>query len=529
MRAIAFTCLLVVTASSPCAAAERPNIVLVFADDMGYSDLGCYGSEIETPALDRLANGSLRFTQFYNTGRCWPSRAALLTGLYPHQARKAMTFGDDAPPAYSGRVPESCRMIPELLAPLGYRSYHVGKWHLNRRGGGPNETWPLARGFDRSYYIVSQDNYFSPKLVYDEDKRIGRPDEDGYYATEVLSRRAVQYLRTHAAEAADKPFFLYLAYTAPHFPLHALARDVARYRGRYRDGWDKFRQRRLRRMRELGIIDCELSPRDPDAKAWDSLSVAEQDEWDARMATYAAMIHCLDRGVGDVVDQLTRMNVLDNTLILFLSDNGSSAEYIVRGDGHQPGSAPGSRESYQCLEVGWSNVANAPFRFHKMWMHEGGIATPLIAHWPARIKARGEITRQVGHIIDVVPTILDVTGVKYPASWQDEPTIALPGGSLTSVFQGEQRKAPEFLFWEHVGNKALRQGDWKLVAEHKGTWELYNLARDRSELHDLSAKHPKKVKELVDQWSRYASTIGVVDWDTLPQSRRKPSAEYRRK
>ncbi len=509
------------------AAAPKPNVVLIMVDDMGFSDLGCYGGEIDTPHVDRLAQGGLRFAQFYNTGRCWPTRTSLLTGLYPHQAGRAMSFGPKAPRAYTGIIPQKCRMIPELLAGAGYRSYHVGKWHLNS-GRGPNETWPLGRGFDRSYFLVTQNNYFSPRLLYDETRRITRPDGD-YYATEALSRRAVAYLRQHAAEHAGEPFFLYLAYTAPHFPLHALADDVARFRGRYTAGWDAMREARYRRMCEMGLVDGPLSPRDPDAEPWDSLSAEERDAWDARMATYAAMIHCVDRGVGGVVRQLETMDALDDTLILFLSDNGSSAEYLVRGDGHEPGSPPGSRQSYRCLEVGWSNAANAPLRMHKMWMHEGGIATPLVAHWPAAIHARGQITRQVGHAIDVLPTLLELAGAAYPEIYESEPTVGPPGASLVPILRGLKRDPHDFLFWEHIGNKAIRQGDWKLVAEHRGPWELYHLAVDRGETRDLSAEHPEKVEKLARLWSAYADRIGVVDWDTLPQSKRKPSPDYRRK
>ena len=289
-------------------------------------------------------------------------------------------------------------MIPEILAPLGYRSYHVGKWHLTHRSA-IETTWPLGRGFNRAYYLALQDNYFSPEIIFDEERMLERPQGD-YYATEALSARAVRYLKEHAAEHRETPFFLYLAYTAPHFPLHALAADVARYLGKYRAGRDAFRQARFDKMKKLAIVDCEPSPRDPDAQPWDDLSAEKKVEWDARMATYAAMIRRLDRGVGRVVGQLQAMGVLENALILFLSDNGSSAEYIVRGDGHRPGSPPGSKESYRRREVGWSNVANAPFRFHKIWVHEGGTATPLVAHWPDGIKARGTLTHHVGHVID---------------------------------------------------------------------------------------------------------------------------------
>ena len=507
---------------------NRPNIVLILADDLGFSDLGCYGSEIETPALDRLAAGGLRFNQFYNTGRCWPTRASLMTGLYPHQSRMAMNFGEQAPPAYSGFVPPAARMIPELLAPRGYRSYHVGKWHLNSKGPKPNDTWPLGRGFARSYALMDHDRYFSPKSHYEGNDALPSPADD-FYVTDFMSDHAAKYLQQHAAAHADQPFFLYLAYTAPHFPLHARADDVARFRGKFRNGWDKLRAARHRRLQEQGLINCELSPRDPDAKEWASLSAAEQDEWDARMATYAAMIHALDRGVGQVVKQLEAMKVLDNTLILFLSDNGSSAEYLVRGDGHDPQAPPGSRATFRCLEVGWSNVANTPFRMHKMWAHEGGISTPLIAHWPARIKTRGTITPHIGHVIDILPTVLDITGASYPDTFDGQPITQPAGKSFAALFDGHDPPPCDFLFWEHIGNKALRQGDWKLVAEFRGEWELYNLQSDRSETKNLAAAQSGRVKQMASEWDAFAQKIGVVDWSTFPQSKAKPSAAYRMK
>jgi arylsulfatase len=507
---------------------RRPNVVLIVADDLGFSDIGCYGSEILTPELDRLAAGGLRFRQFYNTGRCWPTRASLLTGLYPHQAHMAMNFGDDAPPAYSGNIPFRCRMIPELLKPLGYRSYHVGKWHLNNRARGSNQTWPLGRGFDRSYFLAREDNYFFPRLVFDDNRKIDEFPSD-YYATDALNDCAVAYLKEHGARHKTAPFFLYLAYTAPHFPLHARAEDVARYRGAYRVGWHHVRQQRYRRLVELGVVNCPLSPRDPSAAAWDDLGDAEKVEWDARMATYAGMITCMDRGLGRVVRQLEAMGALEDTLIMFLSDNGSSAEYIVRGDGHQPGAPPGSRQSYRCLEVGWSNAANTPFRQHKMWTHEGGIATPLVVHWPYGVSTRGTWIDDVGHVIDVLPTILEVCGATYPARFEGEATPTLPGISLAPLFRGRRRAAHEFLFWEHVGNKAIRRGDWKLVAEHGGPWELYNLHQDRSETQNLARQRPELVKELDRQWQAFARQIGVVEWDLLPQSKVSPAPDYRRK
>lgn len=508
--------------------AERPNVVLILADDLGFSDLGCYGSEIETPAIDHLAASGLRFTQFYNTARCWPTRASLMTGLYPHQARMAMNFGEKAPPAYSGNIPLSCRMIPELLRSAGYRSYHVGKWHLNGGAKQPNHTWPRGRGFEHSYFLLGHDNYFFPKLIHDDSTRIEQFPDD-YYVTDALSNRAVKYLKEHHDGHRGEPFFLYLAYTAPHFPLHARADDVAHYRGRYRLGWDELRQRRYRRLRDLGVIDCPLSPRDPAAAAWDGLSDAVRSAWDARMAVYAAMITCMDRGIGRVVRQLESMRALDNTLILFLSDNGSSAEFIVRGEGHDLAAPAGSRKTFQCLEVGWSNAANTPFRMHKMWVHEGGIATPLVVHWPAGLRARGAWTRQVGHVIDVVPTLLEVCGAVYPRQHDAQPAMMPCGISLAPMFRGGTCASREFLFWEHQGARAIRLGDHKLVAEAGGAWELYNLRDDRSELEDLAKIEPNKVHELAMLWQNYADRIGVVPWETLPQSRASPSKEYRRK
>ena len=506
----------------------RPNVVLIMVDDMGYSDLGCYGGEIETPNVDRLAANGLRFTRFYNTGRCWPTRASLLTGFYPHQVGHAMTYGEKAPPGYRGTSRERALMIPEILRPVGYRSYHVGKWHLNNRKPGPNATWPLGRGFDRSYFMATQNNYFNPRRLYEEEGLVERPGENGgYYSTEALSARAVRYLKEHAAEHADGPFFLYLAYTAPHFPLHALPEDIARYRGKYLQGWDAVRRARRERQKKMGLLDCDLSPRDPDARPWDALTKDEKQTWDTRMALHAAMIHRIDRGVGQVIGQLREMSALESTLILFLSDNGASAEYLVRGDGHDPQAPPGSAATYLCLEVGWSNACNTPFRFHKMWMHEGGISTPLIAHWPRGIEARGKLSREVGHVIDIVPTIEELAGVEPAVTKRDQPIR--PGRSLAPVLRGGIREPHPFLFWEHVGNRALRKGDWKLVAEHEKPWELYNLRNDRSELEDLASRRPEKVKKMRARWQSFADEIGVVEWSTFPQSRRKPAGHYRRK
>lgn len=508
-----------------------PNIIVVLADDMGFSDLGCYGSEIETPNIDALAANGLKFTQFYNTARCWPTRAALMTGLYPHQANMAMNFGPNAPAGYTGVVPQSARMIPELLKTVGYRTYHVGKWHLNSRGPLHNETWPLARGYDHSYFMLRQDNFHNPKLLFDDKQRIERPgDQDpDYYVTTAFTDQAVRRLKEHQQNYSEKPFFLYLAHTAPHFPLHAKAEDVAKYLGKYRMGWDELRSRRHQKQLDSGLLNCKLSERDPAAVAWETLSEEEQIEWDSRMATYAAMIDRIDVGVGRIVKQLKEMNAFENTLIFVLSDNGSSAEYIVRGDGHQPGAAPGSRESYRCLEVGWSNAANTPFREHKMWTYEGGIATPLIVHWPNGVKSPGTQNASIGHVIDLLPTICDVAGAEYPQEYAGQSTQSLPGVSLSASFENQEIPDREFLFWEHQGHKAIRKGDWKLVARRQEPWSLYNLKEDRSELHDVAETHRKFVSELATQWQKTAQETNVVEWNTFPQSQNRHTPDYREK
>lgn len=514
----------------PATAAEKPNVLLIMVDDMGFSDLGCYGGEVETPNLDKLAAGGLRFTQFYNPGRCWPTRISLLTGKYPHQAGHAMKFGPNAPRAYAGHTPDQGKFVSEALNEAGYRSYHVGKWHMdsNLIKGPPNPTHPLQRGFAHSYWILTQHNFFNPWRLQDDENIIqwpagkDNPAGDGkYYLTDDLTDRAIAQLREHAAGHADQPFFLYLAHTAPHFPLHALPEDIELHMdGRYAKGWDAIRAERHARMTKMGIVNCGLSTRDEESVPWDSLGAADQKKWETHMAIHAGMIHRVDLGVGRIVDHLRESGMLEGTLILFLSDNGASAEYLVRGDGHDPAAPPGSGASYLCLEVGWANASNTPFRQHKMWTHEGGISTPLIAHWPSKIAARGELSGQVGHVIDIMPTLCDLAGAQAPEG---------PGSSLAPVFAGEEREPPEFLHWEHTGNRAIRRGDWKLVAEHGGDWELYDLKTDRAETNDLSKKHPELVQLLLAKWTSYADEIGVVDWDSLPQSKASPSADYRKK
>ena len=511
IRHFALTCLIAVYVSAA-DTAPKPNVILIMADDMGYSDLACYGGEIETPNIDRLAANGLRFTNFYNEGRCWPTRAALLTGRNAHDVGHAMQYGPDAPRAYQGTTPERGAVLSELIGTAGYHSYHSGKWHLASSKMGSKEkneaTWAINRGFDRSYTGVTYINFFNPEELRIEGKsviRIGDTDPD-FYITDILTERALLYLNEHEKSHPDTPFFLYLAHLAPHYPLHAKPEDIAKYRGKYKIGWDVMRKRRHERLRELGIFEGELSERDPSVPAWDSLSDKAKDKWEKRMAVHAAMVDCIDQGIGRIMDWLEKTGKLDNTLILFLSDNGASRE---AGGGkrkkyNDPKAPIGSSGSFSAIETGWSNACNTPYRLHKSFNHEGGIATPLIVHWPNGIAKEhwGTLTHQVGHVIDVVPTVLELTGLEVPEE--------ITGQSLIPVFDNPDAVRKRTLFWEHLGNRAVRKGDWKLVAVNRGPWELYNLKTDPVEMHNLKKERPEKMKELQDLWNKWAGKVGYV-------------------
>jgi arylsulfatase A-like enzyme len=491
----------------------RPNVLVILADDLGFSDLGCYGGEIETPNLDALAAGGLRFTQFYNTGRCWPSRAALLTGHYAQAVRRDAVPG--VPSGSGGKRPEWSMLLTEMLKPADYRSYHSGKWHVDGK--------PLESGFVRSYEIGGgQNNFFRTRGITSDGQPVKQTDD--YYVTTATAEHAIDCLREHAAHHADQPFFLYLCFTAPHFPLHALPDDIARYRERYRAGWDTIRQQRHERMTRLGIVAHDLPALEPEVGPpyhfpealkilgdeevnrplpWDELT-AEQREFQAtKMAIHAAMIDRMDREIGRVVEQLKRSDMLDNTLILFASDNGASAEIMVRGDGHDRDAPPGSADTYLCLGPGWSSAANTPLRRHKTWVHEGGIATPLIAHWPRGIAARGELRHEPSHLIDLAPTLIDLSGVKLPKERDGKVIPPLPGRSLVPLLAKETPLERECLWWQHEGNRAIRAGDFKLVAAgNNALWELYDLSTDRGESHNLAEQKPEKVRELATLWQQ---------------------------
>lgn len=412
-------------ASPPSAAekpsASRPNIILILVDDMGFSDLGCYGSEIPTPNLDALAAGGLRFTQFYNAGRCCPTRASLLTGLYPHQAGVGGMTNDKGTPGYRGFLNDRCVTLAEVLKPAGYFTAHTGKWHV---GHGDDARLPLQRGFDRFYGVPEGGGfYFTPKagrtvrlgneVVHDP----GKPTPDGWYSTDAWTDYGLRFI--DEALAAKQPFFLYLAHNAPHFPLQAAPEDIAKFRGKYKAGWDRLREERHARQKELGVVapSWPLTPRDATIAAWESLDAAKQDELDLRMAIYAAVMDRLDRAIGTLVAGLKERGVLDNTLILFLSDNGASDEGGLYGK-NGPGE-PGSAESDVFLGRAWANACDTPFRLYKKNSHEGGIATPLIAHWPAGIAVRGEWRTQPGHVVDIMATCVDLAGATYPREHKD--------------------------------------------------------------------------------------------------------------
>lgn len=494
---------------------EKPNILLILADDMGYSDLGCYGSDIDTPNIDRLADEGLRFTHFYNAARCCPTRASLLTGLYPHQTGMGGMVvsqpGRREPGAYQGYLNDNCITIAELLKQAGYRTLMSGKWHV----GEFRPVWPVDRGFDRYWGLISgAANYFNPnrtknpnvtRIMAEDDRPINLPAEN-FYMTDAITDHAVDMLQ----ENNDKTFFLYVAYTAPHWPLHALPEDIEKYKGQFDAGWDVLREKRYQRMLELGIIDRDwpLSPRDEEAMVWED--VEDKQLMSLKMAIYAAQIDRMDQGIGRILKTLEDQDRLDNTLVLFLSDNGACHESGPLGqDFWGNGVTPGGVDSYQSYGRSWSNAGNTPFRLHKHWVHEGGISTPLIVRWPVTIKKGGEITHQVGHIIDLLATFADISGVSYPATNNGHTIQPMEGKSLLPVFQGQQRQPHDFLFWEHEGNRAVRQGNWKLVAEKDKPWELYNLEKDRSEIRNLVQEESDIAERLENAWTNWAMQVGV--------------------
>jgi arylsulfatase len=495
--------------------AARPNLVVIMADDMGYSDIGCFGGEISTPHLDRLAANGVRLTQFYNTGRCCPTRAALLTGRYAQQAgvgwmtSENINRGQDLGyPGYSGELNRTSLTFAEVLSGAGYRTLMAGKWHVGSFSG----MWPLDRGFERYYGLIrGGSNHFKPlpdKLLM-EGRRPVAPGED-FYTSDSFTDAAIAYVR-ESRQRSDDPFLLYLAFTAPHWPMHAPPEDIERYRGRYDTGWEPMRAGRFERMQELGILhtDSQLSPLD--VKPWDETDPERREVLAHRMAIYAAMVDRLDQNVGRLVATLEELGVLDDTLILFFADNGGCAEGGLMGG--SPDEMVGGREGYfLTYGKGWANASNTPFRMYKHWVHEGGIASPFIAHWPAGIEDKGVIRREPCHLIDIAPTLYELAGARYPKNHGGHEIGGLEGVSLLPALRGEALERPSPIFFEHEGNRAVREGPWKLVSRHGKAWELYDLSRNRSETSDQAAGQPERVAKMTASYDAWAERCGVLPW-----------------
>lgn len=500
---------------------NRPNIVVILADDMGYSDIGCYGGEIETPNLNALAEHGLRWSQFYNNARSCPSRAALMTGLYPHQAGMGwMAAANLGTPQYQGVINDNCVTIAEVLGNAGYSTYMTGKWHLCRDrqvSAKVTETWPQSRGFEEFYGIAGgAANYFIPELV-SGDKR-EKPGK-GHYFTAAISDKAASFIEEHDYD--EKPLFLYLAYTAPHWPLHALEKDIAKYKGRYDCGWDELRQERFDRQKGLGLFSEEtvLTPRDSSVPAWDMLTKDEQEEFAQRMEIYAAQIDAMDQGIGRVVKALKDAGQFDNTIIMFMSDNGACAEYISRGKRTE---LDGKSDTYESYRINWANASSTPYKEYKHFAHEGGIASPLIVSWPDGIDAsfNGSMVREYGYFTDIMATCVDVSGAEYPEVFKGNPIIPMEGVSLAPNFKGEDT-GRGMTFWEHEANIAVRDGKWKIVLKTQegkkadfSKIELYDMDADPTEMNNLASKYPERVRTMFSAWNEWADRVGLFPLDT---------------
>ena len=505
-------------AIAPLFAAEKPNIIVILVDDMGFSDLGCYGSEIETPHLDSLAGNGLRFTNFHNTSRCCPTRASLLTGLYSHQAGIGHMTDPQPFPGYRGKLNRRCITLAEAVKTAGYATLMTGKWHV---GTGKDQE-SLDRGFDRFWGTPSGGGvYFKEALQIRKDlafksgREVIDPPDD-MYVTDDFTDRSLDFI-DEAVTKTKKPFFLYLAHIAPHWPLQAKPEDISKYEGGYDIGWDAVRERRFAKQKEMGIVpaNAELSARDPHAKAWADMPEDKRKDLAHRMAVYAAQVDCIDQNVGKLIAKLKELGQFDNTLILFLSDNGCSSEGDAGGFSRGKKGAPiGSPESYASLGLEWANASDTPFRKFKADTYEGGTATPLIAHWPAGISEKGKLRHQAGHVIDIMPTLVELSGADYPEKAGGKAINPMEGSSLVPVFKTDST-TPRDLFWEHGGNKAVRRGDWKAVTRTDKPWQLYNLAADPTETNDLAKAEPEKASELAALWKTWAKRCDVLELEEL--------------
>jgi arylsulfatase len=500
---------------------NKPNIILIMADDMGFSDMGAMGGEIKTPNLDALAYNGILYKQFYNGARCCPTRASLMTGLYPYQAGMGwMTVSDLGTESYAGELNHNCVTIAEVLKDCGYNTYMSGKWHLtadnNTTQDGDKNAWPLQRGFDRFFgTLLGSGSYYTPNTLATQNTLIEAPED--FYYTDAISDTAVSMLQEN--KLTNSPLFMYVSYTAPHWPLHAYKNDYKTYIDMYSVGWDSIRLKRFKRQIEMGIVaeDWILSERNPEAPAWDSLSDAEKEEMKLRMAIYAAQIEVMDRGIGRIISELENEGELENTLIFFLQDNGACAEFIT--DGSKDLAVLGSDESFESYRLPWANASNTPFRLFKHWTHEGGISTPLIVHWPEGVVNSGRLSDRPGHLIDIMATCIELAGTEYPSMYRGNEIHDLEGESLLQSIKNVTDEREFVMFWEHEANCAVRSGDWKLVLKASeeypfdGQWELYNLVDDRTEMNDLTKSYPEKVKEMKKMWEDWARRIRVYPLD----------------
>lgn len=515
---------------------SRPNIIIIMADDMGFSDVGCFGGEIHTPNLDRLAANGLRFMQFYNCARCCPTRASLMTGQYPHKVGLARN---------GQNLRRNGITIAEALKQAGYNTAMAGKWHLSRTAPledkklhqkwldhqyepghpfAPLQTYPANRGFDKHYGVIwGVIDYFDPFSLVDGTEAVKTVSED-YYFTDAVTEKSVAYI--HEFSRSDKPFFLYVAHCAPHWPLHARPEDIAKYKDTYKAGWEKLRLGRYRRMLKMGLFRKENTPLPPiqdEGRKWDRLSNEDKTFQSAKMAVHAAMVDRIDQGIGNIVSVLRQTGQLDNTVLFFLSDNGASPE-VPQQPGYDRSSQtragrnirykgifePGSQTTYTGIGPAWASASNTPFRYWKKESFEGGCHTPLIVHWPKGLKVRsGTITEEVGHVMVIMPTCLELAGAQYPAEYQGHTLTPLDGKSLTPILAGSRRTEYDKLFFEHMGGRAVRMSNWKLVALKDGPWRLYNLTEDRTETNDLAARYPDRVRTMRDEWARWAGRVGL--------------------
>ena len=500
--------------------ALRPNIILIMADDMGFSDIGCYGGEIQTPNLDQLAEDGLRYTQFYNTARCCPTRASLMTGLYAHQTGMGAMTRPTPLRGYQGHINRNCVTIAEVLKQTGYATFMSGKWHLtedkNKLVTGSKHNWPRQRGFDRFFgTIAGAGSFYTPQTLTLDNAPITEFPKDFYYTT-AIGEHGAQFIREHGADENDQPFFLYVPFTAPHWPLHALEKDIKKYRGKYLKGWDAIRAERHARQLKMGLVDQRwpISARHERAPPWETLDKAKQKEMDERMAIYAAMIDSMDQAIGHILKAVADLDQTENTMVLFLADNGGCDESGLYGFERKKGGKLGTDSSFASYGLCWANASNTPFQFFKKDNHEGGIASPLIVHWPEGIEkeAHGKLRHEPTHVIDIMATAVQLAGAEYPARFRGHDILPLEGLSLLPTFEDKPLDRTA-LYWEHVGNRAVRSGDWKLVANtrfRKQEWELYNLRTDRTETVNLFNQREDKAQELKALWQSWAARAYVL-------------------